>query len=275
MVAEIEADVVVIGSGIAGARAAFAAAALGKRVAVLEQGPALSEELAGESFRHTTFYSVKSLPHIAVTKTGADGPVNRFLPTVVGGLANFYHGVSLRMREAEFRRWPIEYAQLEPYYSRAEELLGVAGMVGDDPYEPPRSRPYPYALPEPTAAGRRMIDAARRNSMRAFQHPLVIRFDRGCQRCFYCAQVPCPVGVKFSPARFSGPAHELEDHGSPRTSSHSDSVSRARDCKTSQPPRRSRAVWSPAFAMPGECLPPLRRSPANSSPHVAFGARRT
>jgi choline dehydrogenase-like flavoprotein len=202
VVAEIEADVVVIGSGIAGAMAAFAAAALGKRVAVLEQGPALSEGLASESFRHNTFYGVKSLPHIAVTKTGADGTVNRFLPTVVGGLANFYQGVSLRMREAEFRRWPIEYAQLEPYYSRAEELLGVAGMVGDDPYEPPRSRPYPYALPEPTAAGRRIIDAARRNGVRAFRHPLAIRFDRGCQRCFYCAQVPCPVGVKFPPAGF-------------------------------------------------------------------------
>jgi choline dehydrogenase-like flavoprotein len=153
----------------------------------LEQGPVLSEELASESFRHNTFYGVKSLPHIAVTKTGADGTVNRFLPTVVGGLANFYQAVSLRMREAEFRRWPIEYAQLEPYYSRAEELLGVAGMVGDDPYEPPRSRPYPYALPEPTAAGRRIIDATRRHGVRAFRHPLAIRFDRGCQRCFYCA----------------------------------------------------------------------------------------
>jgi choline dehydrogenase-like flavoprotein len=200
--AEIEADVMVIGSGIAGALAAFAAATQGKRVVILEQGPALSDACASEISRHYTFYGVKSLPHVAVIRTGADGTVSRLLPTVVGGLANFYQGVSLRMRQAEFQRWPIEYAQIEPYYSHAEELLGVAGMVGNDPYEPPRSRPYPYALPEPTAAGRRMIDAAHRMGVRAFQHPLAIRFDSGCQRCFYCNQVPCPVSVKFSPARF-------------------------------------------------------------------------
>ena len=202
MFAPIEADVVVVGSGIAGAMAAFAAAAQGKRVAVLERGPVLSDAIASEVFRHNTFYGVESLPRVAVTKTGADGTSNRFLPTVVGGLANFYQGVSLRMREAEFQRWPIAYAQLEPYYSHAEELLGVAGMAGNDPYEPPRSRPYPHALPEPTEVGRRMIDAAQRTGVRAFPHPLAIRFDGGCQRCFYCNQVPCPVGVKFSPARF-------------------------------------------------------------------------
>src|SRR5207248_3335128 len=37
--------------------------------------------------------------------------------------------------------WPITYADLEPYYTKAEWELGVSGAVG--PFDPPRSRPYP------------------------------------------------------------------------------------------------------------------------------------
>ena len=39
--------------------------------------------------------------------------------------------------------WGITYAELEPFYTRAERLLGVSGKTGSDPFEGPRSAEYP------------------------------------------------------------------------------------------------------------------------------------
>ena len=38
-----------------------------------------------------------------------------------------------------FADWPIRYADLEPYYTKAEEDLGVSGLAGASPFDPPRS----------------------------------------------------------------------------------------------------------------------------------------
>ncbi len=42
-----------------------------------------------------------------------------------------------------FADWPITYADLEPYYTKAEWDLGVSGLAGASPFDPPRSKPYP------------------------------------------------------------------------------------------------------------------------------------
>ena len=72
----------------------------------------------------------------------------------VGGNTKFYGAVLLRYREADFRPlrhiggttpgWPVTYADLEPYYSRAETLYRVRGDATACPSEPPHSTPYPY-----------------------------------------------------------------------------------------------------------------------------------
>ena len=41
-----------------------------------------------------------------------------------------------------FADWPITYADLEPYYTKAEWDLGV-WVGGRSPFDPPRSKPYP------------------------------------------------------------------------------------------------------------------------------------
>ena len=38
--------------------------------------------------------------------------------------------------------WPLNYAELEPYYGKAEAALGVAG-VADNPFASHRSSDYP------------------------------------------------------------------------------------------------------------------------------------
>ena len=59
----------------------------------------------------------------------------------VGGPSVFYGGASLRYRESDFTpdpqvhgasgaQWPLTYGELEPFYTLAEQLLGVVGTTG-------------------------------------------------------------------------------------------------------------------------------------------------
>jgi choline dehydrogenase-like flavoprotein len=130
----------------------------------------------------------------------------------VGGQSVFYGGASFRFRERDFEHdddivgdsgaaWPFRYADLEPYYARAERLLGVAGEAGADPTEPPRSAPYPHA-PAPLAPSSRAVaDAARRLGMTPFPIPLAISYKAGpsgraCVRCGTCDGYACAAEAK-------------------------------------------------------------------------------
>lgn len=72
----------------------------------------------------------------------------------VGGSTLHYLAINPRLHESDFRvrsedgiadDWPITYDDLESYYTRVEDELGVAGPDGGDanPFEPPRHKPYP------------------------------------------------------------------------------------------------------------------------------------
>ncbi len=110
----------------------------------------------------------------------------------VGGVSVFYGGASFRLRESDFRpgpemvgesgaEWPFGYAELEPFYTRAEQLLNVAGEAGTDPTEPQRSAPYPRT-PAPLAPISREIGAAaRRLGLHPFRVPLAL--NDGCTTC--------------------------------------------------------------------------------------------
>ena len=129
----------------------------------------------------------------------------------VGGASVFYGGVSLRYREADFvptaaetqagARWPYAYGELEPYYTAAEHIIGVAGADGSDATEPFHSSPYPHRLPPLSRIGQRMADAAERRGYRPFRLPLAINYpasaDRNaCIRCSTCDCYPCAVSAK-------------------------------------------------------------------------------
>jgi choline dehydrogenase-like flavoprotein len=200
MPSDIEADIIVVGSGIGGSLVAYKAATQGKTVALLERGPRLAPEVVAQIFNRHTFQINPPIPVINVTKMNRQQKIaERYLPLAVGGLANFYMGVSLRMREKDYHNWPLTYSEVEPYYSEAEQLLNVAGRADADSTEPPRSQTYPFTLPEMSETARRLQRGAQAIDINPFPHPLAIRFDKGCRRCFYCNQVSCPWGVKFTP----------------------------------------------------------------------------
>jgi choline dehydrogenase-like flavoprotein len=75
------------------------------------------------------------------------GP-NKFKSTylkVVGGTTWHWLGTCLRFVPNDFGRgvdWPVTYDDLEPFYSRAEDEIGVSGD-SDETLGSPRSKAYP------------------------------------------------------------------------------------------------------------------------------------
>lgn len=146
-------DIVVIGTGIGGATVVNALAASGAQILVLERGERLTanghERDAAAIFVDGVYRSKEHW---------FDGSGRRFNPRTyyyVGGNSKFFGAVMIRFRRQDFEAnelpgglspaWPFSYDELEPWYGRAEALYQVRGRAGEDPTEPSRSTPYPYA----------------------------------------------------------------------------------------------------------------------------------
>jgi choline dehydrogenase-like flavoprotein len=205
-------DLIVIGSGFGGVMAAAPAVMAGRRVLMIEAGGWVERgphnwSPAGMSER-TPYYRREG--GFDVTAGGYGRTLGIY--NCVGGASVFYGGVAMRMRERDFdpapeidagsgAAWPYRYADLEPYYSEAEALLQVAGAAGEDPYEPPRSTPYPQA-PGPLApVSERIARAARSLGLHPFRLPLAINYrqtgDRTvCEACGTCDGFACAVQAK-------------------------------------------------------------------------------
>ncbi|MBO9478037.1 GMC family oxidoreductase [Shimia sp. R11_0] len=153
----MQADVVIIGSGIGGATMAAALAPSGKRVVVLERGEALRPSAADRDAQ-----AIFARGHYRPDETWLDGQGKAFSPGNyynIGGNSKFYGAVMLRYREADFAPvvhqggttpgWPIGYQDLASYYDTAEQLFKVRGAAQEDPTDPPRAQALPFeAVPD-------------------------------------------------------------------------------------------------------------------------------
>jgi choline dehydrogenase-like flavoprotein len=162
-------DAVVVGAGATGAVAAMVLGEAGLRVLVLEAGPELSARRAFGSEplnslrrlanlssgrqrvqRHHPGYW-KHNPELFVDErqnpysTPDDAPFLWTRGRQVGGKSLTWGGITLRLSDAEFLAgqrdghgpsWPIASADLAPYYSRLEKLLGVHGHCDGLPQLP-------------------------------------------------------------------------------------------------------------------------------------------
>ena len=152
-------DVCVIGAGPAGALCAHRLAERGHDVVILEAGPRFSFEDRPERMERAIRPGVDDRSvwgmggeRDAYVSTGPQPyPLNRTRVKGVGGTSLHWQGMVMRLHEADFERrsrdgvaadWPIDYADLRPYYAAAEHAFGVAGAV-DNPFAPPREEPYP------------------------------------------------------------------------------------------------------------------------------------
>ncbi|MBA3556270.1 MAG: GMC family oxidoreductase, partial [Gemmatimonadales bacterium] len=187
-------DAIVIGSGFGGAMAAQVLVREGWRVLLLERGDWVdrgAHNWVPEGVGPLTCFYSSEAPRTF---------------HCVGGPSVFYGGVSLRFREADFlpnpeitegsgAAWPFNYRELEPYYAEAERILGVAGVPGTDPTEPPRSAPYPQGSADLAPVSRRLEAAARGLGLNPFRLPLAIDRKR-CLACGTCDGFACAVSAK-------------------------------------------------------------------------------
>lgn len=204
--AEIDCDVVIIGSGMGGAAVARALRDTDARVLVIERGDFLPREAANASpeavFREHRYANAE--PWLDA-RTGRP-----FTPGVyywVGGCTKMYGACLPRFRVEDFQGrplaegkahpWPIGYDDLEPYYGQVEQAFRVHGGPGD-PTDPPRTADYPYPPVEHEPAVRDFAEALRRQGLNPFQMPqgIDLRDGGSCVRCRTCDGFPCPYGAK-------------------------------------------------------------------------------
>jgi choline dehydrogenase-like flavoprotein len=205
-------DAIVIGSGFGGAMIAHVLVEAGWSVLMLERGDWVArgpQNWAPDGVGELTSHYASELPYRVRTEWG-ETHAGAF--HCVGGPSVFYGGVALRFRAEDFEydpeiagnsgaRWPWSYRELEPYYTEAEQILGVAGVPGVDPTEPFRSGPYAEVPAELATASRRIERAAQGLGYRPFRLPLAInrraRAGRtACLGCGSCDGFACAVAAK-------------------------------------------------------------------------------
>jgi choline dehydrogenase-like flavoprotein len=223
-------DAVVVGSGAGGGVAACALAESGRRVLLVERGDFpdtayLAQDLLRNArtdtgLDHRTLVSSRENPRTLLvggtrTELASWDPRWGSNANTLGGGTRVYGAQAWRYVPEDFAMastygvpegsaladWPIGYADLEPYYSRAEWEIGVCGSTEGDSRLAHRSRPFPMPPMPLTGPALRLADGARALGLSTLPVPLAINSvpyggRPACARCRQCAGFSCPVEAK-------------------------------------------------------------------------------
>ncbi|MGE3615215.1 MAG: GMC family oxidoreductase [Gemmatimonadales bacterium] len=203
-------DVIVIGSGAGGGTLVHRLAPTGKRILLLERGDYVAREKdnwSSQAVNVDAKYNTRE-----VWYDGKGKPLHPHTNYYVGGNTKFYGAALFRLRERDFGElrhhggvspaWPIDYGDLEPYYTEAERLYQVHGERGSDPTEPPAGAPYPHPAVSHEPRIQHLHDDFARQGLRPFPVPLGIRLDEKrphtspCIRCNTCDGFACLLQAK-------------------------------------------------------------------------------
>ncbi|ATU94344.1 GMC family oxidoreductase [Phyllobacterium zundukense] len=199
--------VVVIGSGAGGGTLGNELAQKGIDVVILEAGARHEYD----DFINNEWESFGQLAWVDKRTTSGDWRVAKDFPTLpawivksVGGSTTHWAGASLRFQDHEFQAlthygkvkganlldWPITLAEMEPYYAKAEEKMGVtrtngiAGLPGNNNFKVLKAGADKLGYKE-CHTGNMAINSADRD-------------DRmSCQQTGFCFQ-GCKWGAKWS-----------------------------------------------------------------------------
>ncbi len=222
----------IIGSGAGASPVAWELAKAGKKVVVLEKGPWLQET---DFFKdeqacclHSTYTPKLEDEQHVIEDLDANGNWYRQATSesgwdfwngnVVGGSSNFMSGFFYRLKPEDFHLksefgaieganiadWPIQYDDLEAYYTKAEEEIGISGKVVKHRFAEPRSTsnfPLPPTLEHPIS---KQIDSAcNQLGIKSLPTPRAIlsqpwKGRKSCEYSGFCGSYGCSSGAKGS-----------------------------------------------------------------------------
>jgi len=233
-------DVVIVGMGAVGGILAAELGKAGMKVVGLERGPRLKtsdftldelryfqrQDLRPNVKRQPITWRPNANVHANPVQVQNNG-------NQAGGGTVHYGAVSWRLHEDDFRArshtverygpsaipqdssladWPLSYADLEPFYDRAEYDLGVSGKAGNlqgkkidggNVFEAPRQREYPLPPLDRDQSAVIFETGAKKLGYHPFTspHAIITRPYKGrpaCTNCTYCQAFGCYIGAKSS-----------------------------------------------------------------------------
>ncbi|MFN7994651.1 MAG: GMC family oxidoreductase [Bryobacteraceae bacterium] len=217
-------DFLVIGAGAAGGVMAKELSTAGFKVVVLEQGPYLREtDYSHDEIKYSIQPGLTNDPKVQpiLFRANEKESVRPFKAIEygrqVGGGSVHFTGNYWRFHESDFHEhslfgdvpgtafadWPISYADLEPYYTKAEYELGISGLAGANPFEAPRSKPYPLPPMPVKSSGVLFERGTRKLGLHPYPAPVAIlsqpyRGRGACVHCGFCESFGCEMRAKSS-----------------------------------------------------------------------------
>lgn len=215
-----EFDVCVIGTGAGGGVMIDQLTAAGLSVIALERGPDLPvSEFDDDELRNPIRDQVFSANQLetyrsAASETAQPGKISD-IAHCVGGTMTHWAAWSWRFRPDEFKvlstegpvagaslaDWPIDYAELEPWYEKAEWDFGVSGTAGSNPFEANRRKAYPNPAHPPRVGSAKFTVGSKKAGYTPFPVPMAINSKPygnrpACVHGGACRSYGCPIGAK-------------------------------------------------------------------------------
>jgi len=188
-------DVILVGTSFAACFFAYSLKGRGLRVLMVERGPFIDRDTQLDR-------RLEGNPQ-TVRQTNTSGRRKDWAARhQFGGGSNCWWGNTPRLLPSDFEMrtrygvaqdWTLTYNELEPYLSKAEALMDVAGS--DRAGLAPRSAPFPFPAHAPTRAERQLFSAD------ASWQPMPCARSNGGRRAVCCAAGSCslcPIDAKFT-----------------------------------------------------------------------------
>lgn len=220
-------DFVIVGSGASGGVIARELSTAGFTVVVMEQGPRLGPgDFEHDELKYNFLSGITNDPKISPQTFRVDASQKAEQPhwgnslvyaRIVGGSSTHYTANFWRFHESDFKErsllgaipgtsfadWPISYQELEPYYTKVDWEIGVSGLAGASPFDPPRSKPYPMPPLRVKSSGVLLEKGGRALGLHPFPAPMAIvstpyRGRPACINCGFCIGMGCEAMAKSS-----------------------------------------------------------------------------